>query len=97
MDGFEGHVSAWFNNIEMLDLEDIRDDMGVLRVEAHSLSKIHMLAISLGVPPFFQPSPSLGPRHFDLFMENDRLFSYLGPSVAERGTCRILVFYFSRT
>lgn len=53
MDSFESRVSSRFSNIKVLDLGDIRKEVDVLRVEIHSLTESHMIAISMVVPPFF--------------------------------------------
>lgn len=69
IDAFECRVSTRFSSIEMLDLDDIKEEVDVLREEAHSLTKSHISTISLIVLPFFQYVPPPGTRCFDLFME----------------------------
>lgn len=59
----------------MLDLGDIKEEEDVLRADVHSLTEIHMLAIPLVVPSFFQLAPLHRPRCFDLFLKYDNMVS----------------------
>lgn len=52
VDAFNGRVLARYSNIEAPNLGEIQEEVATLRVEVHSLTRSHILAIPPVMPSF---------------------------------------------